>query len=59
MKLTCAVARRLAHDLIDGHATPVEAQRLQAHIATCTSCPPLYQALVALREHLRRHGAAP
>lgn len=54
MSLTCAHARRLAHELLDGELGAGEAERLQAHIDTCASCPALYAALVTVRNQLRR-----
>lgn len=54
MSLTCAHARQLAHELLDGELGASEAERLQAHIDTCASCPALYAALVIVRNHLRR-----
>lgn len=56
--LSCAEARDLACDLIDGELTPDQVQRLEAHIETCTTCPNLYRSLVALTRALRQGEAA-
>ena len=40
------------HYYLDGALAPGPARALEAHLAGCTTCPPLYSALVATREGL-------
>ncbi len=56
--LSCAEARDLACDLIDGELTLEQTRRLEEHIATCETCPNLYRSLVALTKALRQSQAA-
>lgn len=56
--LSCAEARDLACDLIDGELTLEQTLRLEEHIATCQTCPNLYRSLVALTKALRQSEAA-
>ncbi len=56
-ELSCAEARDMACDLIDGELPPDEIRRLEAHIETCPTCPNLYLSLVAVTKALRRREA--
>jgi len=44
--LSCAQARALVSDYIDGELDAPLAQALEDHLETCPSCPPLYASLV-------------
>jgi RNA polymerase sigma-70 factor (ECF subfamily) len=52
--LSCAEARDLASDLLDGDLAPEIARLVQEHVASCPSCPSLYRALVAVHGELGR-----
>ena len=56
--LSCAEARDLACDSIDGELTPEQTRRLEEHIETCLTCPGLYRSLVALTKALRESESA-
>ncbi len=47
--LRCWDARRLVSDYLDGELRPEEASGVEAHLATCPTCPPLYSGLVRTR----------
>lgn len=47
--LRCWDARRLVSDYLDGELRPAEAAGVEAHLATCPTCPPLYSGLVRTR----------
>ncbi len=51
-ELSCAEARALANELLDGGLTDVERSDVFAHIATCGTCPGLYKSLLAVRAAL-------
>jgi len=57
--LRCWDARSQVSDYLDGALGPSEAAVLERHLQRCSTCPPLYSALVATTEALaeRRHGA--
>lgn len=44
--LSCAEARSLVSDYIDGELDASAARDLESHLETCTFCPPLYASLV-------------
>ena len=44
--LSCAEARALVSDYIDGELGAPAARDLEAHLETCPNCPPLYASLV-------------
>lgn len=46
--LSCAEARGRVSDYIDDELGPNERAALEAHLAGCVTCPPLYQALVGV-----------
>ena len=52
--LSCAEARDLASELIDGELGREDAASVEAHVAGCRTCPNLDRALVAVTEALRR-----
>jgi RNA polymerase sigma-70 factor, ECF subfamily len=59
--LSCAEARDLACDLLDGELTAETARLVEEHVAGCQTCPGLYRALVAVHRELarlRRHEQA-
>ncbi len=55
--LSCAEARDLACDLIDGELILDQTRRLEEHIETCPTCPNLYRSLVAVTKAMREHEA--
>ncbi len=57
--ISCQAARTAVSDYIDGEIDPVLARRLEAHLRTCRTCPPLYAALVSVRRQLRTVVTAP
>ena len=50
--LECAQARALVSDYLDGELTAPQRTDLEAHLASCATCPPLYAALVGVRDLL-------
>jgi RNA polymerase sigma-70 factor (ECF subfamily) len=50
--LSCRDARSLVSDYIDGAVAPGQRSPLEAHLAGCATCPPLYQALVGVKASL-------
>jgi predicted anti-sigma-YlaC factor YlaD len=50
--MSCARARVLAVDMIDGELSPELVDAVREHVAGCATCPQLYRALVLVREHL-------
>ena len=52
--LSCAEARDLASELIDGELGPADTAAVQAHVAGCPTCPNLYRALVAVTGALNK-----
>ncbi len=53
-QLSCAEARDLASDLIDGSLDQWAVTAVEAHVAGCATCPNLYLALVAVHAELSR-----
>jgi predicted anti-sigma-YlaC factor YlaD len=54
MALSCAEARDLASDLLDGDLSPELEQAVDEHVTGCSTCPALYRALLALHRELQR-----
>ena len=54
MALSCAEARDLASDLLDGELSPELERAVDAHVSGCPTCPALYRALLAVHRELRR-----
>lgn len=52
--LRCWDARQQVSDYLDGELEPAAATMVEAHLATCPTCPPLYAALVGVQAHLGR-----
>jgi RNA polymerase sigma-70 factor (ECF subfamily) len=50
--LRCWDARRLVSDYLDGELAEGEAHGVEAHLAGCPTCPPLYAGLVEARTSL-------
>lgn len=50
--LRCWDARRHVSDYLDGELEETVAERVEAHLRTCPTCPPLYAALVGIRAEL-------
>ena len=50
--LECAQARSLVSDYLDGELEAQQRRNLEAHLASCATCPPLYASLVGVRELL-------
>lgn len=50
--LSCLNARSRVSDYIDGAVAPAQRAPLEAHLAGCVTCPPLYQALVGVKASL-------
>ena len=55
--MRCWEARSQVSDYLDGALAPRSAHALEAHLAGCTTCPPLYASLVATRDALARDPA--
>jgi RNA polymerase sigma-70 factor (ECF subfamily) len=50
--MRCWQARSQVSDYLDGALPPGKARSVEAHLAGCRTCPPLYAALVGTREAL-------
>ncbi len=50
--LRCWDARREVSDYVNGDLPPEERHRLERHLETCPTCPPLYAALVGVQAEL-------
>jgi RNA polymerase sigma-70 factor (ECF subfamily) len=50
--LHCWRARRHISAYLDGELVPETRAAVEAHLAVCPTCPPLYTSLVGLRAHL-------
>jgi RNA polymerase sigma-70 factor (ECF subfamily) len=50
--MRCWDARLLVSDYLDDAVDPEERRLLERHLATCPTCPPLYSALVGVRNEL-------
>ena len=50
--LSCAAARELASDYLDGDLPPGTAAALEEHLKGCTTCPPLVAALIGVLAEL-------
>ncbi|MGC8463157.1 MAG: sigma-70 family RNA polymerase sigma factor [Acidimicrobiales bacterium] len=46
VRLSCWEAREQVSSYLDDELDPLERRTLEAHLAGCATCPPLYQALV-------------
>ena len=55
--MRCWEARSQVSDYLDGALDPGPAHALEAHLAGCHTCPPLYASLVATRDALARDPA--
>ncbi len=53
-QLSCAEARDLASDLLDGSLDQGEVAVVEEHVAGCATCPNLYRAMVAVHAELSR-----
>lgn len=51
--MRCADARRLASEYLDGELDAAAARSLEEHLRTCTSCPPIAEALKGVLAQLR------
>ena len=52
--LSCAEARDLASDLLDGELSAKLEQAVDEHVTGCPTCPALYRALLAVHRQLQR-----
>jgi RNA polymerase sigma-70 factor (ECF subfamily) len=52
--LRCWDARSQVSDYLDGLLAPTDAARVEAHLAACPTCPPLYASLVGATQALAR-----
>ena len=50
--MRCWDARRLVSDYLNDTLGAADRTLLEAHIARCPTCPPLYLSLVGVRERL-------
>ena len=55
--MRCWQARARVSDYLDGELDEAGARALEAHLAGCGTCPPLYAALVGTRDALAGAGA--
>ncbi|MCL4312831.1 MAG: sigma-70 family RNA polymerase sigma factor [Actinobacteria bacterium] len=51
--MSCWDARRLVSDYIDNELDVSKSKLLEAHLEHCSTCPPLYAALVGVRDQLK------
>ena len=56
--MRCWEARSQVSDYLDGVLAAGSAHALEAHLAGCSTCPPLYASLIATRDALARDPAA-
>jgi len=54
MALSCAEARDLASDLLDGELSSELERAVDEHVTGCPTCPSLYRALLAVHRELQR-----
>lgn len=54
--MRCWDARRQVSDYLDGLLVATEAAQVEAHLAACPTCPPLYASLVGATDALARSG---
>lgn len=52
--LSCAEARDLASDLLDGELSPELERAVDEHVSGCPTCPALYRALLRVHHQLQR-----
>jgi len=52
--LSCAEARDLASDLLDGELSPELERAVDEHVTGCPTCPSLYRAMLAVHRELQR-----
>ena len=55
--MRCWDARRQVSDYLDGLLTQAESVRVERHLESCPTCPPLYTSLVSATGALARSGA--
>lgn len=55
--MPCWDARQHVSDYINGDLDPTTAATIEAHLASCPTCPPLYAALVGVNDELGRYDA--
>jgi RNA polymerase sigma-70 factor, ECF subfamily len=53
-ELSCAEARDLASDLLDGELSPELERAVDDHVTGCPTCPALYRALLAVHRQLQQ-----
>jgi predicted anti-sigma-YlaC factor YlaD len=54
MALSCAEARDLASDLLDGELSQELERAVDEHVTGCPTCPALYRALLVVHRELER-----
>lgn len=54
--MRCFDARHQVSDYLDGELPPSRTNELEAHLASCPTCPPLYASLVRARDALGALG---
>ena len=54
LTLTCAEARGLIFDFLDGELDPATARAVEQHKSSCRNCPPLVTAILGMLAELRR-----
>ena len=54
MALSCAEARDLASDMLDGELSSELERAVDEHVAGCPTCPALYRAMLAIHRELKR-----
>jgi RNA polymerase sigma-70 factor, ECF subfamily len=53
-ELSCAEARDLASDLLDGELSPELERAVDEHVSGCPTCPALYRALLGVHRQLQQ-----
>lgn len=58
-ELSCGEARDLASELLDQGLSTTEEDAVKQHVASCSTCPALYRAMVLVHDRLSALGREP